>query len=135
MLRLRFAPGLILGLLFGLPAGIVIGLMLVPAARTVDPNSGMGQQVQELTRKLDAAREDKERTEKQFEQFQKLAEQMTASFGNLEQRFLLLEEEQRLRDARAPTPVPPASVRPVPTEIPAPPASPTSAVAAPPPAQ
>ena len=99
MLRLRFLPGLILGLVLGLPAGVLIGMLTLSPRGTSDPTA-TSLHVQELTRKLDAANEAKERAERQFEQFQKLAEQMTASFNELERRFKALEEEQRRRESQ-----------------------------------
>jgi hypothetical protein len=114
MLRLRFLPGLILGLIVGLAAGTVIVLLTLPP-RGADLPAPLPSQVQELTRKLEAASESRERADRQFEQFQKLAEQMTATFNSLERRFKLLEEEQRLRDAQgiqAPAQRPPAPAPP-----------------------
>src|SRR5512139_1827691 len=127
MLRLRFLPGLILGVLIGLPAGITIALFVLPP-RALEQNASTSPLVQDLTRKLDAAREARERADRQIEQFQKLAEQMTASFNNLETRFKALEEEQRVRMARPapPVAVPPHAAAPVP-------AVPTATVPTPPP--
>lgn len=100
MLRLRFTSGVILGLVLGIPVGAVIALLLVPSSPP-DHNGATSLQVQELTRKLEVAKDDRERVDKQLEQFQKLAEQMTTSFNNLEQRFKALQEEQRLQEAHA----------------------------------
>lgn len=100
MLRLRFLPGLILGLVLGIPAGLLLGMLTWAPRGTAEP-AAVSLQVQELTRKLEAATEAKERAERQFEQFQKLAEQMTASFNDLERRFKAMEEEQERRDAQA----------------------------------
>jgi Asp-tRNA(Asn)/Glu-tRNA(Gln) amidotransferase C subunit len=102
MLRLRFSSGLLLGLVLGVPAGVVIGLLLLPP-RGTEPGAASNLQIIELTRKLEAMQEDKERAARQLEQFATLAEQMTASFNRLELRFKALEDEQRLRDAQ-PTP-------------------------------
>ena len=121
MLRLRFLPGLILGLLLGLPAGIVIAFLALPPKPT-DSAGGVSSQLQELNRKLEAATEARQRADQQVALFQKLAEQMTATFNNLEQRFKLLEEEQRVRDAHAAQAT--AQPRPSPTQ-PAPPPTPT----------
>jgi hypothetical protein len=127
MRRLRFTSGLILGLLFGLAAGTVIGLLL-PSAHNSDPNSASATQLQALTRELEAARDAKERADRQLEVFAKLADQMTATFKTLEERFQAIEEQERLRDAQhdqaarhAPAPPPP-------------PAPPAATPAAPPPA-
>jgi TolA-binding protein len=100
MLRLRFLPGLILGLMFGLPAGIVVGI-LVLAPHGTEQSAGASSMVQDLSRKLEAAKEARDRADRQLEQFQKLADQMTASFNNLEMRFKLLEEEQHVREVQA----------------------------------
>jgi len=100
MLRLRFSSGVILGLVLGIMAGGVIAVLLTPAPPPTDQGA-MALQVQELTRKLEAARDDRQRVDKQLEQFQKLAEQMTASFNNLDQRFKALQEEQRLQETAA----------------------------------
>jgi TolA-binding protein len=99
MLRLRFLPGLILGLVFGLPAGVIVGV-LVLAPHGAEQSAGASSMVQDLTRKLEAAKEARERADRQLEQFQKLADQMTASFNNLEMRFKLLEEELRVRQVQ-----------------------------------
>jgi hypothetical protein len=100
MLRLRFLPGLILGLLVGLPVGIGVGVLAL-APHGSEQNVGASSLVQDLTHKLEAAKEERDRADRQLDQFQKLADQMTASFNNLEIRFKLLEEEQRVRDAQA----------------------------------
>jgi hypothetical protein len=125
MRRLRFTSGLILGLLLGLAAGTLIGLLL-PAARNTDPNSAAVSQLQALTRELDVAREAKERAERQLEVFAKLADQMTATFKTLEERFKALEEQERLRDTARDQP---ARHAPAP---PAPPPPPADTPAAPP---
>jgi len=126
MLRLRFGSGVILGLVLGIPAGALLAVLLAPAPAPTDRGAtATTLQIQELTRKLEAAREDRLRADKQLEQFQKLAEQMTASFNNLEQRFKALQEEQRLQEAH-PNPAVPAIVAPPTT-----PAVPPAAAAAP----
>lgn len=109
MRRLRFSSGLILGLVLGIPAGLLTGVLLVPP-RTPDQTVATSLQVQELTHRLEAAQEEKQRVDRQLEQFEKLADQMTASFRNLEQRFKALEEEQRIREAHGTRPAPPAPV-------------------------
>jgi hypothetical protein len=117
MLRLRFGSGVILGLVLGIPAGAVIALLLLPGSSPTDhAATATALQVQELTRKLETAKDDRQRVDTQLEQFQKLAEQMTASFNNLEQRFKALQEDQRLQEAQAkrvPAPVLPAALAPV----------------------
>lgn len=103
MLRLRFSSGLLLGLVAGVPLGVLIGVLMLPA-RGSDPGAATSLQVIDLTHRLEVAKEDKERADRQLEQFQKLADQMTATFKSLEQRFNALEESERLRDAqRQPT--------------------------------
>ena len=132
MLRLRFAPGLILGLLLGLPSGVLIAILALPPTSAEHGNAA-AIQIEELNRKLETAREDRQRVDRQLEQFQKLAEQMTTTFNNLETRFKLLEEEQRIREAREiPAPV---QRRPtaIPTEIPTPAAPAATPTAVPPP--
>jgi TolA-binding protein len=94
----RFTSGLALGLVLGLPAGALV-VRLVAPSQTADSSAVTSPEVELLTRKLEAANEDRQRKEEQIAQFQKLAEQMTASFNNLEQRFKALEEE-RVRAAR-----------------------------------
>jgi len=149
MLRLRFGSGVILGLVLGIPVGAVLALLLAPTQTPSEREAtATTLQVQELTRKLEAAKEDRLRADTQLEQFQKLAEQMTASFNNLEQRFKALQEEAHLQETRAtPTasPAPPAPAAapapPNPAQVPAAPAAATPAAgqanppAAAPPAQ
>ena len=125
MLRLRFSSGLILGLVLGVPAGVLVALLVLPSP-AADHGGATALQVQELTRKLEAAKEDRERVDRQLEQFQKLAEQMTASFNSLEQRFKALQDEQQRPPARLPAP---AAVAPAPAVPP----QPAIAPAAPPP--
>jgi TolA-binding protein len=100
MLRMRFTSGLTLGLMLGVPAGALIALLLVPSP-PAERDAATSLQVQELTRRLEAAKEDRQRMERQLEQFQALAERMTASFNSLEVRFKALEEEQRIREVRS----------------------------------
>jgi hypothetical protein len=114
MLRLRFTSGLILGLLLGVPAGTLTGLLLFPTHPT-DQNVSTSVQIEELTRKLEFAKEQKEHVDRQLEQFTKLADQMTASFTTLEQRFKALEAAESLH--AEPHEAPPA------TRVPAPGAS------------
>ena len=125
MLRLRFSSGLILGLVIGVLAGVVIGMLMLPAHST-DVGAATNAQIIELTRKLEAATEAKERTDRQLEQFQKLADQMTATFKSLEQRFNMLEEAQRLHEAPHPQTGQPEAKAPPPPPT-APPATPTAA--------
>ena len=125
MLRLRFSSGLILGLVVGVLAGVVIGMFMLPP-RSTDAGAGTSLQVIELTRKLEAATDAKERTDRQLEQFQKLADQMTATFQSLEQRFNALDEAQRLRDAQRPPTSQPEAKAPAPTPTLFPPPTPAS---------
>ena len=95
MLRFRFSSGLILGLLLGVPGGALLGLLALP--QHIDQAPATSARIQELTRRLETAEEDKRRMDRQLEQFQQLTVQMTASFNSLEQRFRALEEEEQLR--------------------------------------
>jgi TolA-binding protein len=119
MLRLRFSSGLLLGLVAGVPVGVLIGVLMLPA-RGPEPGAATSLQVIELTRKLELATEAKERADRQLEQFQKLADQMTATFKSLEQRFNALEESQRLRDAQRQAAGQPEAKAPTLTPAPAP---------------
>ena len=101
MLRTRFNAGLILGLVIGLPVGLLIGLQVLP--QRPDPAAVASQEVQDLRRKLETATYAKERAERQMEQFQKLAEQMTASFSRLEERFKMLGDQAEGAALPAPT--------------------------------
>jgi len=94
MLRFRFSSGLILGLLLGVPGGVLLGLLALP--QHTDQTPATSAHIQELTRRLETAEEDKRRMDRQLEQFQQLTVQMTASFNSLEQRFRALEEKERL---------------------------------------
>jgi len=111
MLRFRFTSGVILGLVIGLPVGLLIGLLVLPPQP--DPAALTSLEVQDLRRKLEAASYAKDRAERQLEQFQKLAEQMTASFSRLEERFKLLGEQAQ--GAAEPTAAPPTALSPRPT--------------------
>ncbi len=99
MRRLRFTSGLTLGLALGVPAGALIALLILPP-RADNHTVATSLQVDQLTRKLEEANGDRQRMQQQLEQFQKLADQMTASFNTLEARFKALEEEQRVRAAQ-----------------------------------
>jgi hypothetical protein len=111
MLRFRFTSGVILGLVIGLPVGVLIGLLVLPPRP--DPAALTSLEVQDMRRKLEAATYAKDRAERQMEQFQKLAEQMTASFSRLEERFTMLGEQAQ--GAAAPTPALAIVPPPVPT--------------------
>ena len=124
MLRPRFASGLTLGLALGVPSGAVIALLILPP-RVADRSGATALQIDVLTRKLEAANDERQRMEQQLQQFQKLAEQMTNSFNTLELRFKALEEEQRVREARAgdtrASPPPTPTAAPAPTAVEHPP--------------
>jgi len=127
MLRLRFSSGLLLGLVAGVPLGVLIGVLMLPA-RDSEPGAATNLQIIELTRKLEAAKEEKERADRQLEQFQRLADQMTATFKSLEQRFNALEESQRLHDVQRPPAGQPEAKAPSPAPtVPAAPTLPPSA--------
>lgn len=90
MLRWRFSTGLVLGLLLGLPLGALLVSVLAPPPEA-DPR--LQFEIRELTRKLEAANEARARADKQLEEFQKLADQMTRSFETLQRRFQELERQ------------------------------------------
>jgi hypothetical protein len=54
-----------------------------------------------LTRKLQAVTEDRDRIDRQLGQLQKLSEQMTTNFANLEGRFRALADAQQ-KDVQTP---------------------------------
>ncbi len=116
MLQTRFNTGLILGLVIGLPVGLLIGLQILP--QRPDPAAVTSQEVQDLRRKLETATYAKERAERQMEQFQKLAEQMTASFARLEERFKTLGAQAEGAALPAPTGALPLHDTPAPPDTP-----------------
>jgi TolA-binding protein len=128
MLRLRFSSGLLLGLVVGVVAGVLIGMLMLPTHGS-DAGAATNLQVIELTRKLEAAQEAKERTDRQLEEFQKLADQMTTTFKSLEQRFNALDEAQHLHDAQRQPANQPEAKAPAPTASPAPTPAPTTGAA------
>lgn len=98
MSRLGFSSGVAIGLVAGLLSGGLLALLLSPAA----PADRVSEiQVQELSRRLEAAKDARERADRQLEQFQKLAEQMTTSFQALEARFTAMSAELERRRAEA----------------------------------
>jgi len=105
MMRWRFSTGVLLGLVAGVAAGLVIGLLVAPSS-----GGGGAQatalQVQELSRKLAAAQEERERADKQLERFAQLAEQMSVAFNRLDERFKALEQQALALDAATPTAAP-----------------------------
>lgn len=106
MLRWRFGSGVVLGLVLGIPLGAILVSLLAPPP---DQNARLEFEVRELTRKLEAANEARVRADRQLEEFQKLADQMTRSFENLERRFRELEaqlSETQTALPAAPTPSP-----------------------------
>lgn len=105
MMRWRFSTGLLLGLVAGVAVGALIGVLVAP------PHGGDGAQatalqVQELSRKLAAAQEERERADKQLERFAQVAEQMTVTFNRLDERFKALEQQARALEATTPTAAP-----------------------------
>lgn len=98
MLRWRFGSGVVLGLVLGIPLGAILVSLLAPPP---DQNARLDFEVRELTRKLEAANEARVRADRQLEEFQKLADQMTRSFENLERRFRELEAQ--LQEAEHPS--------------------------------
>jgi hypothetical protein len=110
MLRMRFLPGLLVGLVLGLPLGVISALWLVSGDETAARHAG---EIDDLSRRLERAEKDKERMNRQLEDFGGLAERMAKSFEDLERRFRALQEQQH-----APAPPPPL---PTPSEVPLPP--------------
>ena len=114
MLRLRFLPGLIVGLLLGLPLGAIATALLLPARHAESAATSL--QVEQLSRRLEQAEQDKQALNRQLDEFRTMADRMTASFTELERRFKTLEEEMQAREAAAPSPTSmPATPAPAPT--------------------
>jgi len=114
MLRLRFLPGLIVGLLLGLPLGAIVTALLLPARHAESAATSL--QVEQLSRRLEQAEQDKQALNRQLDEFRTMADRMTASFTELERRFKTLEEEMQAREAAAPSPTSmPATPTPAPT--------------------
>jgi septal ring factor EnvC (AmiA/AmiB activator) len=90
MLRLRFFPGLVVGLLLGLPLGAIVAVMLFPSHSDTGATTA---EIVELSRRLADAQRDKESLNRQIDEFRTLAERMTASFSELERRFKTMEDE------------------------------------------
>jgi gas vesicle protein len=105
MLRFRFSSGVLLGLIVGVPAGALCVLLIAPGGAH-EPNRQTQLQVEELTRRLESAKEEREQADKQLERFQKLAEQMTTTFNTLEARFRALEDAERTRQTEHAPPLP-----------------------------
>jgi uncharacterized coiled-coil protein SlyX len=116
MLRLRFLPGLIVGLLLGLPLGAIVTAVLLPSRQ--DQSATTSLEVERLSRRLERAEQDKQALNHQVDEFRTMADRMTASFTDLERRFKALEGEMQGREASSPgptdTPTPPS---PVPTTV------------------
>ena len=132
MRRLRFTSGLSIGLIFGLAAGIMIGVLLGAPRGTDDPLAHAAPQVADLVRQLEAAHDAKERADRQLEVFAKLADDMTATFKRLEERFTALADAERRRDQANQVAAPTATPAPR-TEATPPPAPETPTAAAAPP--
>jgi len=126
MLRLRFSSGLILGLILGLVAGA--SLLLLWKRPPGAEQETLALQVQDLSRRLEDTRGERDRLLRQVEQFEKLAAQMTAGLTSLAQRVAGVQaahEEARRRQAeptatrtvRDPTPTQPLPTA-VPTQVP-----------------
>jgi septal ring factor EnvC (AmiA/AmiB activator) len=114
MLRLRFLPGLIVGLLLGLPLGAIVTALLLPARHVESAATSL--EVEQLSRRLERAEQDKQALNRQLDEFRTMADRMTASFTELERRFKTLEEEMQAREAAAPSPTSmPATPTPAPT--------------------
>jgi chromosome segregation ATPase len=106
MLRMRFFPGLLVGLLIGLPLGAILALHLQSSAST--------SEIPDLKARLERSEREKEGLNRQLGEFQATAERMTTSFAELERRFKGLEDELHAREVSpaatlAPSPAPPES--------------------------
>jgi uncharacterized membrane-anchored protein YhcB (DUF1043 family) len=89
---------MVIGLVSGLLTGVLLTLLFKPVAPSRQDSEA---ELLELSRRLEAAKEARERADRQLEQFQKLAEQMTASFQSLEARFTAMSAEMERRRAEA----------------------------------
>ncbi len=129
MLRLRFLPGLIVGLLVGLPLGAIVAVLAFPPSR--GESAATAVEIQQLSRRLEQAEQDKQALNRQLDDFRKMAERMTASFTDLTQRFNSLEKEMRAAEQAPPPPstptVAPAAASPPPSSPSVPEPAPTSA--------
>ncbi len=126
MLRLRFSSGLILGLILGLVAGA--SLILLSKRPPGTEQESLVLQVQDLSRRLEDTRGERDRLLQQLEQFEKLSAQMTAGLSGLEQRMSVLQAEYAAAQRRQvePTAAPTTGRDPTPTQ-PVPTAAPTQA--------
>jgi hypothetical protein len=92
-----FARGLFLGLI----SGFVVGYLVTSAMPL--PSGADGAAVERLRHQLETARRERDGLLGNIDDFQELAERMTAAFGHLEERFLALEkrlaEETRREEA------------------------------------
>jgi hypothetical protein len=122
MLRLRFSSGLLLGLMVGVLAGA--SLVLLWKRPPGPEQETLALEVQDLNRRLEDTRGERDRLLRQVEQFEKLASEMTASLASLEQRVTTLQaaHEEATRHQVEPTPTrtvrEPTPTRPVPTAVP-----------------
>lgn len=121
MPRMRFLPGLVLGLIAGLFLGAAAATFILPPR---SENSVTPVQLEQLTRQLESTQREREALVRQVDDFRGLADRMTASFMELERRFKAMEEELRARDTRerakavAPPPVEAAPPQAPPPEAP-----------------
>lgn len=99
-MRRSFSSGLVLGSIAGLAIGLGIGVGFVSPRGDRDSRA-TALQVEELTLKLAEAQEARRRADQQLERFAQLAEQMTASFDKLDERFKALAALAEALEAQA----------------------------------
>ena len=80
-----FARGLFLGLISGFVVGYLVTSAMPP------PSGADGAEVERLRHQLETARRERDGLLRNIDDFQELAERMTAAFGHLEERFRALE--------------------------------------------
>ncbi|HUI26539.1 MAG TPA: hypothetical protein VL403_10685 [Candidatus Kryptonia bacterium] len=108
MLRLRFIPGVLVGLLIGLPLGALLAQRFL-ALHAADGAASVSQ-LQDLTARLERADREKEALNRQLDEFRVMAERMTASFSELERRFKGLEADVHHGEVASPESTPSPSV-------------------------
>lgn len=96
-----FARGVVLGALLGFVVGHFVTAAVPP------PAGGGGAEVERLRHQLETARREREAMEKNLSEFQRVAETMTAAFGDLEKRFKGLESRLAEGGREAPGTAPP----------------------------
>jgi small-conductance mechanosensitive channel len=97
MPQLRPLTGVLLGFVLGVLSGVLLaGGRGSGSGNQADPAAL--RQIEELTKRLQIAQEERDQADRQLERFQRLAEQMTSTFKNLEARFAALEAAERARE-------------------------------------